>query len=437
MKPSDLLETPASAGSRRPDARAALADAYLAVRRFSLALCEPLETEDFVGQSMEEASPIKWHLAHTSWFFETFLLKENRPSYRSAVPEYAYLFNSYYNAAGPMHCRDRRGVITRPTVSQTMAYRRHIDRAMRSLLEDAPDAELARLAPVVTLGLHHEQQHQELMLTDLKHLFAQNPLLPVYRERDDPPARDPGPAGWVEMGEGVHEIGHAGGGFAYDNEGPRHRQFVEPFALADRLVTNAEFLEFMEDGGYRDAAHWLSLGWKTVQAEQWEAPLYWFRKGGVWHQFTLHGARPIDPHEPVCHVSFFEADAFARWAGARLPTEAEWEIAAAHADPAEGNFVDDGRCHPSGAPEKNGALVRQLFGDVWEWTASSYRPYPGYRPPAGALGEYNGKFMCNQMVLRGGSCATSRDHIRATYRNFFPPDKRWQFSGIRLAKDMS
>lgn len=409
---------------------------YEEVRRFSEELCAPLVTEDFVGQSMMEASPIKWHLAHTSWFFETFILKKHSPEYQSAIPQYAYLFNSYYNAAGPMHCRDRRGVISRPTVSETYEYRRHIDREILALLDQCPHEEaLADITSLLVLGLHHEQQHQELMLTDLKHLFFQNPLFPAYQERVVPPAPEPAPPGWIEYDESMHLIGHDSVGFAYDNEGPRHRRFIEPFALADRLVTNGEFLEFMEDGGYTRPELWLSLGWQTVTSQEWKSPLYWIKNDGEWHSFTLQGLRRLDPNEPVCHASFYEADAYARWAGAWLPNEAQWEVAAADADPANGNFVEDGILRPAGArPEPNG-FPRQLFGDVWEWTSSSYRPYPGYRAVDGALGEYNGKFMANQMVLRGGSCATSRNHIRRTYRNFFPPDKQWQFSGIRLARE--
>jgi ergothioneine biosynthesis protein EgtB len=406
------------------------------VRRFSERLCEPLEPEDYVVQSMMEASPTKWHLAHTSWFFETFILKKFSCGYESAVPEYAYLFNSYYNAAGPMHCRDRRGVISRPTVAETAKYRRHIDASMQKLIGEADQEQLRALQPLVTLGINHEQQHQELMLTDIKHVFAQNPLYPVYRPREIRTQAAPA-LEWVDFPEGVFEIGFDGEGFSYDNEGPRHREFLEPFALANRPVTNAEFLEFMNDGGYRRPELWLSLGWQAVKQNGWTAPLYWEERDGQWMQFTLQGLRPVVDSEPICHVSFFEADAFARWAGARLPTEAEWEVAAQGCAPGEGNFVDDEQYHPTGAkPSSAPVRLQQMFGDVWEWTGSSYRPYPGYRPVEGALGEYNGKFMCNQMVLRGGSCATSRSHIRPTYRNFFPPDKRWQFSGIRLARDL-
>lgn len=439
MKPPGLAPPPALSTQQAvgPNPRILL-DRYEAVRRFTAHLCEPLEVEDFVAQSMPDASPAKWHLAHTSWFFETFILKEWAGNYRSAVPDYAYLFNSYYNAAGPMHCRDRRGVITRPTVSETMNYREHIDSEMRRLLESASADLLDRLTPRVILGLNHEQQHQELLLTDLKHLFAQNPLFPVYRKRET--AREAAvPSGmeWLEFGAGLHEIGHEGEGFSYDNEGPRHRQFIESFKLGKRLITNGEFMEFIVADGYAESAHWLSAGWMEARKQGWQAPLYWFRKDDAWHHFTLHGVEPVNHAEPVCHVSFFEADAFARWAGARLPTEHEWEMTAAHADSAVGNFVDEEHYHPMPVAQNLSGVACQMFGDVWEWTGSSYRPYPGYQAAAGALGEYNGKFMCNQMVLRGGSCATQRGHIRASYRNFFQPEKRWQFSGIRLAGDPS
>ena len=321
---------------------------------------------------------------------------------------------------------------------EVFGYRAYVDEHVAQALRSAGSRALAaEIATTVVLGVHHEQQHQELILTDVKHLFAQNPLFPVYRERSTPPADGPEEHGWLETGEGLHEIGHNGGGFSYDNEGPRHRVFVQPFALGSRLITNTEFYEFMEDGGYDSPEHWLSLGWKAAAAEKWEAPLYWFRKDGAWHNFTLQGVRPVDPHEPVCHVSYYEADAFARWRGARLPTEEEWEITAAPLDAAAGNFVEEDNHHPVACAARGKDAPAQMFGDVWEWTGSSYRPYPGYQPVGGALGEYNGKFMSNQMVLRGGSCATSRSHIRATYRNFFPPDKRWQFSGIRLAKELS
>jgi ergothioneine biosynthesis protein EgtB len=421
--------------SRPPDgpAGSALAERYRAVRDFTERLTDGLAAEDMVVQSMPDVSPTKWHLAHTSWFFERFVLMEHLPGYAPLHETYLYLFNSYYQQAGERHCRDQRGYISRPTVAEVMAYRRHVDAAMAELLGAAGEERLLAVANLVTLGLHHEQQHQELLVTDIKHVFSVNPLRPVYREvgagQGSAEAR---PLGWVGFEGGVREIGHAGEGFSYDNEGPRHREFLEPFELADRLVTNGEYLAFMEDDGYRRPELWLSMGWATARENEWTEPFYWERRDGDWTLFTLGGMREVDPAEPVCHLSYFEADAFARWAGARLPTEAEWETAAAGA-PIRGNFVEEGRFHPAAAPA--GAGLRQGYGDVWEWTASQYTPYPGFRPAAGAVGEYNGKFMCNQFVLRGGSCATSRSHIRPTYRNFFPPEATWQFTGVRLARD--
>ncbi len=413
-----------------------LAARYDAVRRFSGHLCEPLETEDFVLQSMPDASPTRWHLAHTTWFFETFVLERFLPGYRPFHPDFKVLFNSYYNLVGDQFPRPQRGLLSRPTVREVLAYRRHVDDNMQRLLGgDAPDPELAA---VVDIGLHHEQQHQELILTDLKHAFSHNPLLPVYRQQPHEPPADAPPLKWLPRAAGLHEIGHAGPGFSYDNERPRHRVFVEPFAIGARLVTCGEYMHFIDEGGYRTPALWLSDGWAAVQQHGWRAPLYWHDRDGQWWHYTLAGARPVNPAEPVCHVSYFEADAFARWAGARLPTEAEWEIAAGDAAVA-GNFVETGRFHPAacdtgGDGSSEAAQPAQMFGDVWEWTASAYCAYPGYTPPPGALGEYNGKFMCNQFVLRGGSCATSVSHIRRTYRNFFPPAARWQFTGIRLGK---
>jgi ergothioneine biosynthesis protein EgtB len=396
-----------SAISRAPDA-GALARRYRAVRAASLALAEPLSAEDCALQSMPDASPVKWHLAHTSWYFETFALEPALPGYRPFEPEFRVLFNSYYNAVGPQYARPQRGLLTRPALAEVLAYREHVDRHMLALLADGKHA----LDEVILLGTHHEQQHQELILTDVKHLLAQNPLAPIYSESAAHPARaDEREMRFVAFPSGVREIGHRGGGFAFDNEGPRHRVFLEPFALASRPVTNREYLAFLDAGGYRDPEPWLSDGWAAVQRGDWEAPLYWQRRGDAWWTFTLGGLRELALDEPVVHVSFYEADAFARWAGARLPTEMEWEVGASDAG------------------------LTQLFGDVWQWTRSAYAPYPGYAPPAGALGEYNGKFMSNQIVLRGGSCATPADHVRASYRNFFYPDARWQFSGIRLARD--
>jgi ergothioneine biosynthesis protein EgtB len=424
-----------SAISRAPEADA-LVQRYRAVRAATLALAEPLSAEDCALQSMPDASPTKWHLAHTTWYFETFALAPSSPDYRSFTPEFRMLFNSYYNGVGPQYARPQRGLLTRPSLAEVLAYREYVDRHLIALLADGARDDAA-LREIVLIGTHHEQQHQELILTDLKHLLAHNPLAPVYREpaaRPAPRAGDDG-ARFVAFPGGVREVGHAGTGFAFDNEGPRHRVFLEPFALAGRPVTNREYLAFVDAGGYRSPDAWLSDGWGAVERQGWEAPLYWQRRGDAWWSFTLGGLRELALDEPVTHVSFYEADAFARWAGARLPTEMEWEVAAADAAIA-GHFVESEALHPRPAPRDASGLA-QMFGDVWEWTRSAYAPYPGYARPAGVLGEYNGKFMANQIVLRGGSCATPADHIRATYRNFFYPDARWQFSGIRLAKDSS
>lgn len=409
---------------------------YQDVRRVTELLCAPLETEDYVVQSMPDASPAKWHLAHTSWFFETFILKPASAELPAESSEqFGYLFNSYYNALGERIARADRGLLSRPTVAEVYQYREAVDARMYSLIAGGDEELLKRLAPSIILGLHHEQQHQELILTDLKHAFSRNPLRPVYRDRGEPAAVEIPAVRWLDYSEGLHRVGHHGPFFAFDNEGPRHSVFADAYQLADRLVTNAEYLAFIDDGGYDRPEFWLSDGWNTRKARSWTAPLYWERSGDGWRAMTLAGMVALNPNEPVCHVSYYEADAFARWAGARLPTEVEWEVAA-EAVPRAGNLLESGRYHPVplAGPGKDG-IPSQLFGDVWEWTASPYTPYPGFRPAAGALGEYNGKFMCNQMVLRGGSCATPRSHIRSTYRNFFPPDARWQFSGIRLATD--
>ena len=411
-----------------------------------MALCANLEPEDFVVQSMPDISPTKWHLAHTTWFFETFILKKFASGYRAEVPQYAYLFNSYYNAAGDMHRRDLRGLISRPTVKETQRYRSSIDACIDKLVSNADKKLLDDIEPILILGIHHEQQHQELLVTDIKHVFAQNPLYPVFRERQ--PSQGHGSAGKVEIAppkataitfvdfeETTVEIGHDGSGFAYDNEGPRHRVIVPAFSLASRPVTNGEYLQFIEDDGYARSEFWLSLGWTTLNEQRWLAPLYWSKRDGLWWNFTLSGFRPVDESDPVTHLSYFEADAYASWARARLPTEFEWERAAIDCA-IEGNFVESELFHPRPAPvSTQGRHLHQMFGNVWEWTRSAYSPYPGYHAAPDALGEYNGKFMCNQYVLRGGSCATSRSHIRRTYRNFFQPEKRWQFTGIRLAHD--
>ena len=412
-----------------------LLERFRRIREFSERLCATLEPEDYVVQSMPDVSPTKWHLAHTSWFFETFILKVWMPGYQPEVPEYAYLFNSYYNAAGDMHRRDLRGLISRPTVAEAYRFRHSIDAHIQELLESAEEELIDQIEPVFTIGLHHEQQHQELLVTDIKHVFAQNPLYPIFQERTAK-RKDEGiaPCQFIDFEEAIVEIGHAGRGFSYDNEGPRHRALGPAFSLATRPITNGEYLEFVEAGGYTRPEYWLSLGWTTVNEQGWEAPLYWTKRDGAWWNFSLSGMRPVDAAEPVTHVSHFEADAFANWQGARLPTEFEWERAATGL-PIAGNFVDDERFHPAPLASAPDGRLQQMFGDVWEWTRSAYLPYPGYRAAPGALGEYNGKFMSNQMVLRGGSCATSRNHIRPTYRNFFQPEKRWQFTGIRLARD--
>jgi len=438
MPTADGLTAVSQPDEARPTLDASLAARYQEVRCWSEELCEPLVAEDYVIQSMPDVSPTKWHLAHTSWFWETFLLKPSLPGYRELHPQYHFLFNSYYNSVGQRHCRPKRGLVSRPTVEETYHYRAWVDRHMLELLHGLDADRLRELEPVILLGLHHEQQHQELMLTDIKHVFTENPLRPVYRERrsaGQAPASVP--LQWIDFAEGIHWIGHDGNGFAFDNEGPRHREFVGAFQLASRLVTAGEYLAFIEDGGYTRPEFWLSEGWNTVQAQGWKAPFYWEKHDGDWSMMTLSGMRPVAEDEPICHVSYFEADAYAQWAGAHLPTEAEWEVAATSVA-IDGNFVENRHFHPVPASPLAGesSALTQMFGDVWEWTRSSYSPYPGYVPAEGALGEYNGKFMCNQYVLRGGSCATSRSHIRRTYRNFFPPDACWQFTGIRLAKDL-
>jgi ergothioneine biosynthesis protein EgtB len=442
-----------SAGQSRMER---LRDRFHQIRKFTNSLCTTLEPEDCVVQSMPDVSPTKWHLAHTTWFFETFILKKIVPGYRAEIPEYGYLFNSYYNAAGDMHRRDLRGLISRPTVSAAQRYRASIDSHIDDLLSNADEQLLDDVEPLLVLGVHHEQQHQELLITDIKHVLAQNPLYPVFRQRNrDVAEKNITPIRFIDFEETVTAIGHDGDGFACDNEGPRHQALVPAFSLATRPVTNGEYIAFIEDNGYDRPEFWLSLGWMTVNEQRWNAPLYWTKRDGAWWNFTLSGLRPIDQSEPVTHVSYFEADAYANWAGGRLPTEFEWERAASDC-PIEGNFVEDQNFHPvradhaapspqsspfegRGGREAPGegcsSKLCQMFGDVWEWTRSAYSPYPGYRAAPGALGEYNGKFMCNQYVLRGGSCATSRTHIRRTYRNFFQPEKRWQFTGIRLARD--
>jgi len=410
---------------------ASLAARYCVVRDATEALCQPLVTEDYVVSSMADVSPTKWHLAHTSWFFETFVLAPHLASYQALNPKYAFLFNSYYVQAGERHCRAQRGLVTRPTVAEVHAYRAWVDDAMQRLMRDIADDIAHPAWSLIEIGLHHEQQHQELLVTDIKHVFFTNPMRPAYLAHAVP-ATPPVPQGWQVLNEGVYEIGYSGAGFHFDNEAPRHRTYVAGTRLAHRLVTNAEYAAFMDDGGYRRPELWLSAGWATVQSQHWQAPLYWEHQQHAWHEFTLAGVHPIDPNAPVVHVSHYEADAFARWAGMRLPTEPEWEVAARE-QPLTGRFVDAGRFHP-GADDRTGP--QQFFGDAWQWTQSAYLAYPGYQPADGALGEYNGKFMSDQWILRGASCATPASHARHTYRNFFPSESRWQFTGIRLAGDL-
>lgn len=400
---------------------------YRQVRAHTLELAAPLSAEDQVVQSMPDASPTKWHLAHTTWFFETFILAPLIADYRPFDAHYRFLFNSYYEAVGERQPRPLRGLITRPALDEVMAYRAYVDRHMEGLLARGARPQL------LDLGMAHEEQHQELILMDVLHLFAQSPLQPAYRHsRASVVGEPPGEAAWIDVEGGLVEIGAAGDGFAFDNEGPRHKVWLEPYRLADRLVTNGEWLAFMEDGGYRRAEFWLSDGWARVQAEGWTAPLYWRQADGAWSQMTLHGCRALDPAAPVSHVSYFEAEAFAAWAGRRLPTEAEWEHAA-RALPPPGR---EAAAHLTPWPaERREPGLRQMYGELWQWTRSAYSPYPGFRPAAGAVGEYNGKFMVGQMVLRGGACVTPPGHVRASYRNFFHPHQRWMFAGVRLAAD--
>ncbi len=410
-----------------------LAARYRRCRALTAKIASHLAPEDQVPQSMPDASPTKWHLAHTTWFFETFVLGPHLAGYEPLEPAYAYLFNSYYEAAGPRHPRPRRGLLTRPTVAEVSDYRRWVDNGMDRLLATASAGTLATISPLVELGIAHEEQHDELILMDVLHLFAQNTLRPVFSPFRAVGAGAAAPLEWTEFPGGIFEIGHTGHGFAFDCEGPRHEQLLRPFRLAHRAVTNGEWLEFMADGGYRRPELWLSDGWATATRDGWGAPLYWAQRDDGWHAMTLSGLQPVEEAAPVCHVSYYEADAYATWAGKRLPSEAELEIAAAgqHGDGAV-NTLDTWLLRPAPA---RGEGVAQLFGDVWEWTRSPYVAYPGFRPVSGAVGEYNGKFMSSQMVLRGGCCATPAGHLRPTYRNFFYPHMRWMFAGLRLAED--
>lgn len=427
-----------------------LAARYAAVRRRSLQLTAPLSAEDMVVQSMADASPAKWHLAHTSWFFETFLLQPGGAGYRLFDADFGYLFNSYYDAVGARHPRPARGLLTRPSVERVCDYRLHVDEAMQALIAGRAEGN-SELRSLVELGLHHEEQHQELLLTDLLHALSCNPTDPAYldaalpdggspRDRATEPRR---PAGWIEFQGGIVSIGHDGNGFAFDCEGPLHDVLLRPYRLARRPVSNEEWCAFIDDDGYRRPELWLSDGWARVQEEGWQAPQYWRDEGqGDWSALTLRGRHPVDPAAPVAHISYYEADAYARWAGARLPSEGEWEHAAGHATRSplrgravEGNTLGSAALVPRAAEAGTEGTPQQMFGDVWEWTQTAYSPYPGFRPAAGAVGEYNGKFMCNQLTLRGGSCVTPDDHVRPSYRNFFYPHQRWQMMGLRLAND--
>ncbi len=417
------------------DRDAALAR-YRTVRARTEALAAPLSPEDQTIQSMSDASPTKWHRAHTSWFFENFILRDFAPETAVFHPGYGYLFNSYYEGAGARHPRPARGLLSRPGVAEIAQYRAHVDRAMEDLIADASAASWREIAPLFELGLNHEEQHQELILMDIKHVLAINPLQPAYRDAPRGERRGASPVSFVAFAGGLREIGYGSNGFAFDNEAPRHKVWLVDFGVASRLVTCGEYLDFIADGGYRRPELWLSDGWAAVQRENWDAPLYWRGEDGAWTIFTLAGRRPLVAEEPAVHVSFYEADAFARWAGKRLPLEAEWEAAAEEVNVAmTGNLLDRGVFHPMVAAP-NGSALQQMIGDVWEWTASPYTAYPGYRPPQGTIGEYNGKFMANQMVLRGGAAVTPEGHVRLSYRNFFPPGSRWAFGGIRLAEDL-
>ena len=407
---------------------------YQKIRRQSELICEPLSPEDFVVQPVVDVSPPKWHLAHTTWFFETFILKDHKSDYSVYNPDYNYLFNSYYESAGTRMLRTDRGNITRPGVKEIFRYRQYVDKHMTGLLQNTLSSEARR---ILEIGLQHEQQHQELLVTDIKYILGHNPLFPAYFQNAPETGPNPeSPGRFLEITEGIYEIGYNGTGFCFDNEKDFHQVYLEPFSIMDRLVTNGEYLEFISSGGYENFKYWLMEGWEWVKASGVKAPLYWHYVDGQWQHYNLTGLEPLNLNAPVTHISFYEADAFARWNGNRLPTEFEWEVACAKFQPkisARSRFLEEGSLIPGPARKDD----FQFLGDAWEWTGSPYRPYPRYRHEEGALGEYNGKFMINQMVLRGGSCATPRDHIRRTYRNFFHPHLRWQFNGIRLASDLS
>ena len=415
-------------GAGRIAVSAGLKKQFFATRTLTAALAAPLSDADATAQSMDDASPTKWHLAHVTWFLETFVLRDHVAGYRAFDDRFAYLFNSYYEAEGARHTRAHRGLLTRPSLAEILNYREHVDAAIDHVWNNLPVAALQ----LIELGINHEQQHQELLLTDILHLFSLNPMLPAYwPEAVTPIVQQSTQTQWMQEQSGIFSIGHEGSGFTFDCEGPRHEVLLQPFALATRTVTNREWIEFMSDGGYGDARHWLSDGWGWVQRESITAPLYWRRDDeGKWSSFGLSGLQAVDPNSPVTHISLYEADAYAAWAGARLPTEAEWEVVAAAHDPLGGNQLD-----AASAVKPVLSADSALFGNAWEWTGSAFRPYPGFKVADGAVGEYNGKFMSGQFVLRGGSCATPRGHVRASYRNFFYPHQRWQFTGLRLAKD--
>ena len=402
---------------------------YDRVRRYTETLCAPLSVDDYQIQSIVQTSPPKWHIAHVTWFFEAFVLPHFNSAYKVFNLDYDYLFNSYYYTHGQMHPRPNRGLLSRPTVDEVYRYRRYVDDAMRQLMERVDESDWEALAFRVILGLNHEEQHQELLLMDVKHNFSVNPLYPAYRDDLTPPSGSGREMGWLDRVGGVRRIGSTGGAFTYDNETPRHDVLLRDHRLADRFVTNGEYLDFMEDDGYRNPAHWLSDGWALLQREGWRHPLYWREQGAEWRQFTLGGLCRLNPDEPVCHLSFYEADAYARWVGKRLPLESELEALLSEL-PVKGNFADRDQLHPGPAGNK-----AQWYGDLWAWTASPYSAYPGFKPLEGSMGEYNGKFMSNQMVLKGGCCITPSGHTRASYRNFFYPDERWAFTGLRLAED--
>jgi ergothioneine biosynthesis protein EgtB len=417
---------------------AILTERFSRIRNKTEEICEPLLDEDTALQPVVDVSPPKWHLAHTSWFFETFILRKYLKGYREFHPDFNFLFNSYYESVGERVLRDQRGFLSRPGRAEIMRYRRHVTENMQKLLSETDIEENSELAVFLETGLQHEQQHQELLVTDIKYILGNNPLFPTYHKTAENriPSGGVPPLSWLSIEEGLYDIGYAGEGFSWDNEKPVHSFYLKPFRAANRLTTNGEYMEFMQEGGYGDFRHWLSDGWALCQTEKWEAPMYWHKKDGSWHYYTLGGLKPVNPDEPVTHISFYEADAFASWAGKRLLTEQEWETAAGYIRSQKGSFADSGQYQPQPLDRNvlESTASTQWLGDTWEWTYSGYFPYPGYRQAEGALGEYNGKFMINQMVLRGGSCATPEDHARLTYRNFFPADKRWQFSGIRLGE---